>query len=87
MQPVQPDYSDVYNVMAFFMGDPERGEGSNESLAEQISEHASHFIRAHWRWEDMQAYVSPLMCNYKICCYTYCSHVDVSVNAGVCAFA
>ncbi|KAF8517049.1 hypothetical protein BU17DRAFT_92221 [Hysterangium stoloniferum] len=62
--PVQPDYSDVYNIMAFFMGDPERGQSNNEALAEEISKHASDFARTHWRWQDMQAYMYRLLLEY-----------------------
>ncbi|KAF8517048.1 hypothetical protein BU17DRAFT_50230 [Hysterangium stoloniferum] len=62
--PVQSDYSDVYNIMAFFMGDPERGQGNNDALAEQISKHASDFVRTHWRWDDMQAYMYRLLLEY-----------------------
>ena len=44
--------------MAFFLGDPQSGRGAHEEMAEQISRQASDFVREHWRWEDMQAYVS-----------------------------
>ena len=44
--------------MAFFLGDPERGTGAHEERAEKISRQASKFVREHWRWQDMQAYVS-----------------------------
>lgn len=59
IQPVQSDYSDVYNVMAFFLGDPETGVGGHDQVAEKISRHASEYARKYWRWEDMEAYVSP----------------------------
>ena len=67
LQPIQSDYSDVYNVMAFFRGDPETetetetgtgAGGGHEELAEKIGRQASEYAREYWRWEDMQAYVS-----------------------------
>ncbi|KAG8902063.1 F-actin-capping protein subunit alpha [Tulasnella sp. 403] len=57
--PVQHDYSDLYNVMAFFIGSPE-GHGGHEDLAEKIGMRAAEFVRHHWRWEDMQIYVRAL---------------------------
>lgn len=43
--------------MAFFLGDPERGIGAHQDLAEEISKNAIEFSRKYWRWEDMTAYV------------------------------
>ena len=45
--------------MGFFLGDPETGMGGHEEVAEKISRQASEYVRKYWRWEDMQAYVSP----------------------------
>ncbi|KAF8582177.1 glycosyltransferase family 90 protein [Ramaria rubella] len=62
--PIQSDYSDVYNIMAFFLGDPETGAGEHEEMAEKISLHGSEFARKYWRWEDMQAYLHRLVLEY-----------------------
>ncbi|KAF8487604.1 hypothetical protein JB92DRAFT_3021783 [Gautieria morchelliformis] len=62
--PIQSDYSDVYNIMAFFLGDPETGIGGHEEFAEKISRHAGEYARKYWRWEDMQAYFYRLVLEY-----------------------
>ncbi|KAG8908008.1 F-actin-capping protein subunit alpha [Tulasnella sp. 403] len=59
-RPVQHDYSDLYDVMAFFAGSPE-GNSGHEDLAEKIGMRAAEFVRHYWRWEDMQIYVRALM--------------------------
>ncbi|KAG8906215.1 F-actin-capping protein subunit alpha [Tulasnella sp. 403] len=61
--PVQHDYSDLYNVMSFFAGSPE-GHGEHEDLAERIGMQAADFVRRHWRWEDLQAYMYRLLLEY-----------------------
>lgn len=43
--------------MAFFAGWPDGTPGHDE-LAEKIGMNAMKFVKDHWRWEDMQAYVS-----------------------------
>jgi len=63
--PVQSNFTDVYNIMSFFLGDPEnQGHGGHDNLAEKISEHAAEFARKYWRWQDMQAYVYRLALEY-----------------------
>lgn len=56
-QPVKVDYSDLFDIMAFFVGWPD-GTPGHDDLGEQIGANAVRFVREHWRWEDMQAYVS-----------------------------
>ncbi|KAL7423141.1 hypothetical protein Q5752_002441 [Cryptotrichosporon argae] len=59
--PIKPDYSDLYDVMAFFVGpmdetgaiDTTKG---HDYLARKIGEAGRQFALEHWRWEDMQAY-------------------------------
>ena len=46
--------------MAFFAGSPERGLGAHDDLAARIGNNAANFVEYHWRWEDMQGYVSML---------------------------
>ena len=83
LQPIQSDYSDVYNVMAFFRGDPEMetetetetgtgAGGGHEELAEKIGRQASEYAREYWRWEDMQAYVSFLFPFGCVCGFWFC---------------
>ena len=54
---MQLDYSDLYNIMSFFVGSPD-GRPGRDDLAQQIAEQGKRFAEEHWRWEDMQAYVS-----------------------------
>lgn len=44
--------------MAFFVGSPDGRSGGHDHLAQQIAEQGKKFGEEHWRWEDMQAYVS-----------------------------
>lgn len=55
--PVKVDYSDVYDIMAFFVGMPD-GSGGHDSLAAKIGEAGRQWARDFWRYEDM-ACVSP----------------------------
>jgi hypothetical protein len=55
---MQLDYSDLYNIMAFFVGTPDGRFKGRDDLAQQIAEQGRKFRLEHWRWEDMQAYVS-----------------------------
>jgi hypothetical protein len=43
--------------MAFFAGYP-NGHPGHDNIAEKIAANSVRFTREHWRWEDMQAYVS-----------------------------
>ena len=60
-QPVQVDYSDVYNIMSFFVGSPDHRTPGHEKVAKEIAERAKSFGLNHWRWEDMQAYMFRLL--------------------------
>lgn len=51
------DYSDLYNIMSFFAGSPDGSSQGQDKLAEKISQNGMRFVKEHWRWEDMQAYV------------------------------
>lgn len=51
------DYSDLYNIMSFFAGSPDGISQGHDKLAEKISQNGMQFVKEHWRWEDMQAYV------------------------------
>ena len=55
--PIQTDYSDLYDALAFFMGAP-NGISGHDAIAEKIGAQAREFSVRHWRFEDMQVYVS-----------------------------
>lgn len=61
LQPAKVDYSDLYDIMAFFVGPPDGSSEGRDDLAQQISENALRFGEDHWRWEDMQAYMLRLL--------------------------
>ncbi|GAA5996512.1 uncharacterized protein JCM10292_003018 [Rhodotorula paludigena] len=61
--PIKVDYSDVYDVMAFFVGTPD-GQGGHDSLAEKIGEAGRQWARDFWRFEDMAAYMYRLSLEY-----------------------
>jgi hypothetical protein len=66
-QPVQVDYSDLYNIMSFFSGPPSHDgthtgrEVANDELAKAIAEAGRKFGEEHWRWVDMQGYMFRLL--------------------------
>jgi hypothetical protein len=53
--PLKIDYSDLYDLMAFFSGDLE-GNNAHDDLAKTIAYNGRDWTRDHWRWEDMQTY-------------------------------
>jgi hypothetical protein len=55
---MQIDYSDLYDISAFFIGSPDGRVPGRDDLAKQIAEQGRQFALDHWRWQDMQAYVS-----------------------------
>ena len=61
--PVKVDYSDVYDIMAFFTGNPE-GQGAHDDLAKRIGEQGKEFAQRHWRRSDMAAYMFRLVLEY-----------------------
>nr|XP_018260022.1 uncharacterized protein I303_08094 [Kwoniella dejecticola CBS 10117]OBR82180.1 hypothetical protein I303_08094 [Kwoniella dejecticola CBS 10117] len=53
--PIQIDYSDLYDIMAFFQGLPSKpGESA---LARDIANAGKNWSATHWRKEDMIAYM------------------------------
>lgn len=62
--PIKVDYTDLYDVMAFFIGNPETGEGAHESMAKRIAEQGKEFAKEHWRRVDMAAYMFRLILEY-----------------------
>jgi len=67
IQPVQVDYSDLYNIMSFFSGSPSHEgtrtarEAGNDDLARAIAGAGRKFGEEHWRWVDMQGYMFRLL--------------------------
>ena len=51
----------MYNIMSFFGGSPDGRTPGHDAVARGISERALHFVKHHWRWEDMQAYMFRLL--------------------------
>ncbi|GMK53842.1 hypothetical protein CspeluHIS016_0104280 [Cutaneotrichosporon spelunceum] len=64
--PIQADYSDLYDVLAFFVG-PVREDGTvdhergHDYLGKKIGQAGQDFTLQHWRWADMQAYMYRLL--------------------------
>lgn len=54
--PVQVDYSDLYDTLAFFRGGL-YGEGARVDLARKIAEAGRRWSKTFWRKEDMTAYL------------------------------
>ncbi|QRW27592.1 glycosyltransferase family 90 protein [Rhizoctonia solani] len=61
--PVQTDYSDLYDALAFFIGTPD-GLPGHDDLAEKIGAQAHRFTVEQWRPEDMQVYIYRLLLEY-----------------------
>lgn len=56
--PVQLDYSDLYDILAFFRGpSPLNGELSNDHLAEKIASQGRLWSKNFYRRADMTAYM------------------------------
>lgn len=53
--PIKIDYSDLYDVMAFFAGDMHHLNGHDE-LAKQIAYQGKDWTAKHWRMQDMEVY-------------------------------
>lgn len=62
--PIKVDYTDLYDVLAFFIGNPETGEGAHEAMAKRIAEQGKKFAKEHWRRVDMAAYMFRLILEY-----------------------
>ncbi|WVN88726.1 uncharacterized protein L203_103939 [Cryptococcus depauperatus CBS 7841] len=62
--PCKIDYSDLYDIMSFFIGSPDGTSNGHDNLAKSIADQAKKFGEEHWRWEDMQAYMFRLLLEY-----------------------
>ncbi|KAG1761134.1 hypothetical protein EDD22DRAFT_847968 [Suillus occidentalis] len=61
--PIQIDYSDLYDALLFFRGDPS-GHGAHKDLAKAIARQAREWSLGYWRREDMVAYLYRLFLEY-----------------------
>lgn len=58
--PIKVDYSDLYDVMTFFVGTPD-GRGSHDDVAAKLAAQGKEWARLHWRKEDMASYMYRLV--------------------------
>ncbi|KAK4054570.1 hypothetical protein OIV83_001064 [Microbotryomycetes sp. JL201] len=61
--PIQVDYSDMWDVMAFFRGGLQ-GEGAHDDLGRQIAEAGKDWVKQCFRWADLEAYQFRLNLEY-----------------------
>ena len=54
--PIQVDYSDLYDALAFFSGDID-GLDAHDDLARKIATAGRQWTERYWRREDMVAYM------------------------------
>ncbi|SCZ88146.1 BZ3500_MvSof-1268-A1-R1_Chr2-1g04221 [Microbotryum saponariae] len=64
--PIKVDYTDLFDVMAFFAGDL-RGENAHDDLAQIIARQGQEFAQTHRRYADMEAYVFRLALEWARC--------------------
>jgi hypothetical protein len=50
--PVKIDYTDLYDILAFFIGTPD-GKNGHDEIARTIAMAGKEWARDHWRKEDM----------------------------------
>jgi len=58
--PLKIDYTDLYDILAFFIGTPD-GKGGHDALGEKIAMAGKNWARDHWRKEDMASYMYRLL--------------------------
>ncbi|KAM0753095.1 hypothetical protein T439DRAFT_311762 [Meredithblackwellia eburnea MCA 4105] len=61
--PIQVDYSDMWDVMAFFRGGL-NGEGAHDALGKEIADAGKEWVRECFRYPDLEAYQYRLMLEY-----------------------
>ncbi|KAG0147782.1 hypothetical protein CROQUDRAFT_42346 [Cronartium quercuum f. sp. fusiforme G11] len=62
--PIKVDYSDLYDVMVFFVGDQKKIRGQDH-LAEKIATAGKAWAGQHWRRVDMAAYMFRLVLEWR----------------------
>jgi hypothetical protein len=53
--PLKVDYTDLWDIMAFFSGDM-NGQNGHDHLAKQIADQGKEYAAKHWRYADMETY-------------------------------
>ncbi|KAA1080927.1 F-actin-capping protein subunit alpha [Puccinia graminis f. sp. tritici] len=61
--PVKVDYQDLYDIMAFFLGDS-NGLNAHDQVGKQIGQQGHDWTEKSWRLTDMQAYMYLLLLEY-----------------------
>ncbi|GAA6022439.1 hypothetical protein JCM11491_005508 [Sporobolomyces phaffii] len=61
--PMQVDYSDMWDIMAFFRGGI-NGEGAHDHLGKEIALEGKQWVKECYRWADLEAYQFRLMLEY-----------------------
>ncbi|GAA5880251.1 hypothetical protein JCM16303_003866 [Sporobolomyces ruberrimus] len=61
--PMQVDYSDMWDIMAFFRGGI-NGEGAHDQLGKEIAMAGKEWVKECYRWADLEAYQYRLMLEY-----------------------
>ena len=54
--PIKVDYSDLYDVMTFFVGTPD-GKGSHDEIAAKLARQGKAWAAEHWRPDDMASFM------------------------------
>lgn len=55
--PVKVDYTDLYDILAFFIGGPD-GRNGHDELGKKIAKQGQEWAKYHWREVDMQGKAS-----------------------------
>lgn len=53
--PIQNDFSDLWDALVFFRGDPV-GNGAHDEMAKKIAQDGREWSKTFWRKEDLVAY-------------------------------
>jgi len=61
--PVKVDYTDLYDILGFFIGGPE-DESGHDALGKRIARQGQQWTKENWREVDMQAYLFRLFLEY-----------------------
>ncbi|GAA5873975.1 hypothetical protein JCM8547_001592 [Rhodosporidiobolus lusitaniae] len=61
--PMQVDYADMWDIMAFFRGGI-NGEGAHDDLGKEIAIAGKEWVKDCYRWADLEAYQFRLLLEY-----------------------
>ncbi|WVQ98701.1 hypothetical protein IAU59_005832 [Kwoniella sp. CBS 9459] len=62
--PLKLDYSDIYDIMAFFVGSPDGSIPGRDDLAKEIAANGRKFVDDRWRLQDMQSFTFLLILEF-----------------------